>query len=197
MSVNQAHKGGEGGISGLSRRSAITGGVAALAALMLRHGHAEALQAARQDSRHEFANTLADLVLPDTATPGAGKADAGAFVLLALDHQMGGLTPELLTRVQAHLDGQVAGSFLQLPRDGAEKQLEALDQQAYSQREPAASSVEHAWQRIKSAIVSGYYTSEIGASQELIYEPVPGHFADIQLTPNFKCRSNDGFGGAL
>ena len=50
---------------------------------------------------------------------------------------------------------------------------------------------------MKSAIIAGYYTSQIGASQELVYEPVPGSDANIELTPDYRSRSNEGFGGSL
>ena len=75
--------------------------------------------------------------------------------------------------------------------------LAALDAAAFASPEPAADSAEFAWRHLKAAIVAGYYTSEIGASQELVYEPVPGRFENIRLTPDFRSRSNDGFGGTL
>ncbi len=187
----------ESGRPELSRRLVVAGGLSALAALMLREANATSLNEARSDSRHDFANYLADLVLPRTASPGAASANVGAFVLLALDHQMGGLTPQFLSRVHDYLKLQAGGDFMQVPRARAESLLEALDKNAYAQREPAVDTVEHAWRRIKAAIVAGYYTSQIGASEELVYEPVPGRFANIKLTPDFKCRSNDGFGGSL
>jgi hypothetical protein len=51
---------------------------------------------------------------------------------------------------------------------------------------------------LKPAIIAGYYTSQIGASQELVYEPVPGpRRANFVLTAEYRSRSNEDFGGTL
>jgi len=55
----------------------------------------------------------------------------------------------------------------------------------------------YAWRRIKAAIVAGYYTSEAGASHELVYEPVPGHGGNITMDATYRARSNEGFGGRI
>ena len=48
------------------------------------------------------------------------------------------------------------------------------------------------WPRLKGLILIGYYTSEIGASQELRYILVPGHFdPDVPLEPGDRAWSSD------
>ena len=65
--------------------------------------------------------------------------------------------------------------------------LTALDAEAFA---PGAG--DHPWKAIKAAILTGYYTSEIGASQELQYEHVPGRFdPDLPLTPGYRAWSSD------
>jgi glucoside 3-dehydrogenase (cytochrome c) hitch-hiker subunit len=183
----------------LSRREMISAGIAALALLMLRTAPADAAARARAaaDPRHAFADRLADLVIPDTATPGAAKANVALFVLLALDHGMGGMSSVRLERVRKQLDDASGGDFIKVPAARAAQLLGELDRSAFAEVRPAPDSVAAAWRHLKAAIVAGYYTSEIGASKELIYEPVPGKFANITLTAEFTSRSNDGFGGSL
>jgi len=184
---------------GLSRRAMISVSVASLAALMLRAAPADAAakERAAADPRHAFTDRLAALVIPDTSTPGAAKASVATFVLLALDHGMGGMSPVLLERVRKQLDEAAGQDFNKMSGVRGAQLLAAFDRSAFAAPSPAADSAEAAWRHIKSAIVAGYYTSEIGASKELVYEPVPGKFENLQLTADFRSRSNDGFGGSL
>jgi hypothetical protein len=110
---------------------------------------------------------------------------------------MGGLSPVLLERVHKQLNNASGGDFIKLSVARAARLLGELDRSSFADVRPAPDSVAAAWRHLKSAIVAGYYTSEIGASKDLIYEPVPGKFANITLTPEFISRSNDGFGGSL
>jgi len=203
--------------SELSRRRMLGGAVGMLVALMVRG--APLARAAQQDPRLALANRLCDLVIPETDTPGGSKAGAGAFVLLAIDHRMNALDDAAWLAVREHLDAAAGGDFLKLPLERQSHLLESLDSRAFAQPQspppspaspspttlisaaPGASSAgaaELAWQRLKPAIIAGYYTSQIGASQELVYEPVPGpERRNFTLTADYRARSNEGFGGAL
>ncbi len=185
-----------------SRRGVLKASVGALATLMLGASDAAELVAPvrRRDSRRRLVTCLADLVLPPTSTPGAGASQTVDFVLLALDQRMSDLHPEMLKTVQQALDRAARGRFMMLPRARQASVLEAFDHDCY--REAAApSEASHAWQRLKTVIATGYYTSEVGASEELVFDPVPGGFHNIELTPGFRCTSNagffNGFAGAL
>jgi hypothetical protein len=184
----------------LNRRDLLKGGVAALAALMLDAAgavHAAEKTGLRADPRYAFADRISDLVIPTTDTPGASAAHVADFVLLAVDRGMGEMKPGMLQQVRESLDTAAGGSFLRLPRARQATLLARLDKAAYAANDPAAGTVAHSWRRVKTAIVAGYYTSEIGASKELVYEPVPGPYRNIKLTPSFRNRSNDGFGSDL
>lgn len=187
--------------STLSRRQALGAGAALLAGMVVDIAWLEEARAQqgelRRDPRHAFADRVSDLVIPETDTPGASAAGVGAFVLLAVDRGMSGLTPGLLERVRTALDSAAGGSFMGLSRDRQEIVLSAFDLRAFATERPDAASAEFAWRRIKSAICGGYYTSEIGATRELVYEPVPGSTRHFRLTPDFRVRSNDALGGAL
>lgn len=187
----------------LSRRDLLAASVAALAGLMLeaaaqaapRHGSGPRRAA---DPRHAFADRLSDLVIPATDTPGATQAKVADFLLLALDRHLGSLEPAQLERVRAALDGspESGGRFLALPRRHQQSLLAAFDARSYAGPH-AAGTAEADWPHLKAAILAGYYTSEIGASKELVYDPVPGTRENIRLTPAFRMFSNQGFGGVV
>jgi Gluconate 2-dehydrogenase subunit 3 len=183
----------------LSRRTVLGGTVATFMSLMLaRAGAAPTAQRSSSDPRYAFAERLCDLVIPDTDTPGGAKARAAEFVLLAVDHAMNDLDGTALAAVREALQ-PAGGDFLQLVPAEQARLLEALDARAFARSgSGSVGSPELAWQRLKPAIIAGYYTSEIGASQELVYEPVPGpERGNFTLTPEYRSRSNEGFGGTL
>lgn len=187
--------------NGISRRDALGAGAAGLLGILVDpylFATARAQGASlERDPRYPFADRLCDLAIPATDTPGAAAAGVAGFVLLVLDRRMGDLQAGMLDAVRGALDASGNADFLQLPPAKQAELLALLDQRAYAGDKPPAASAEYAWRRIKAAIVAGYYTSEIGATQELVYEPVPGAFRSFKLTADFRARSNDGFGGTL
>lgn len=65
--------------------------------------------------------------------------------------------------------------------------LEAYDAAAF-----APDQKDHPWKKIKALILTGYYTSEVGASRELQYELVPGRFdPDLPLPADNRSWSSD------
>ncbi len=147
---------------------------------------------------------VSQLVIPRTKTPGAGDVGAGDFVLLALAHGLeksrepwAGEGQSTFLRVDGslrmadwlehELNQRVGGDFLR--RDGAAraKALAALDVEAF-----AESAAPSPWKVITGLVLTGYYTSEAGGSQELRYELVPGHYeAKVQLKPGDAAFSSD------
>jgi len=176
------------------------GAVAALVGLMVaRLPAVRAAQPPGRDPRYALVERLCDLVIPQTDTPGGAGTDAAQFVLLAIDHGMNGLDASSLELVSHALQAAAGGDFLNLPPMQQSRLLEALDARAFA-RAPTAvpGSPEMAWRSLKPALVAGYYTSEIGASRELVYEPVPGpERGNFVLTPDYRSRSNEDFGGTL
>ncbi|MBC2666703.1 gluconate 2-dehydrogenase subunit 3 family protein [Novosphingobium flavum] len=181
-------------------RRALLGAAGALAVLMMQPGWIAVARAqegaTRRDPRFAFADRLCDLTIPATDTPGASAAGVPAFVLMALDEGMHGLKPEMLDRVMARLDGDAQGMFLGKSVNVQLNLLTGLDRAAYASRPADPLGAEAAWRRIKSAIVAGYYASEVGASQELVYEPAAGTSENIVMPADYRARSNEGHGGA-
>ena len=123
----------------------------------------------------ELVASIAEEIIPETDTPGARAADVHVFIdkMLAehyppADKQrvLDGLT-ELDTRSR-----QACGRpFIRCSADEHRALLTRIDQEAFAnQREP------YWFRTLKELTVLGYYTSEIGATQELRHVAVPGRF---------------------
>jgi hypothetical protein len=198
--------------AGWNRRGLIGG--AALAALVLGVPSGYYLlnrldpDDAPTDRQRALMKSVAEHVLPRTATPGAGDTGTGDFVLVALAHGLEGtrrpLDPktspvpvaDFLRRdgslrhtdwLARELDSRAGGDWTGRPPAERAKILAALDAVAF-----AAGVDAHPWRQIKALILTGYYTSQAGASQELQYELTPGRFdPKIPLLPGARAWSSD------
>lgn len=132
--------------------------------------------------------TLCDLVIPDTDTPGARSAGVPAFLTLALQHGFAGATVEDRVQIETLVNAAAGGSFVTLPRAQQQAVLTRVDAAEFAR----AGSV---WPRIKKLVLMGYYTSEIGAARELQYQLVPGRFdPDLPVKPGERAWSSDWVG---
>lgn len=157
------------------------------------------------DRQRLLMKDVSQLVIPRSATPGAGEVGAGDFAIVALAHGLDGSRTPLkdpsayarfarndgsirhVAWLEKELDSRAGGDFLKSPSDKRFTTLKALDAEAFASRES-----ESPWKAVKGLILTGYYTSEVGGAQELRYEPVPGRFdPDLPLTPDFRAISND------
>ncbi|WP_044559168.1 gluconate 2-dehydrogenase subunit 3 family protein [Azospirillum sp. B4] len=200
---------GNRGGSGAGRRQFLMGLAAAGAALtpatlwaQARSG-AGAASPGLMPSQRALLDRVCDLTIPDSDTPGALAAGVPAFVALALAHGLegagapvpaarftGGAGPDgatVLDWLTFELDLKTGGAFLAAAPTSQVQALAALDGAAYvpgGERSP--------WRVLKGLIVTGYYTSEAGASRELQYELVPGHWdPDVPVGPHARAWSND------
>ena len=168
--------------SPISRRSVLLG-CASLAALPW-------FNAAAQSDK-DLLGLVGELLIPTTATRGAGGAETTGFVLQAVAHGMQGARPDLLSRLGGELDRYCDGAFLAAQPERRRAALERLDREAFG-------GTPSAWPQVKTLLLMGYYTSEEGASRELDYDLVPGRFEpDIPLRPGQKALSNDWTGVAI
>lgn len=130
------------------------------------------------DSLVQTLDAVCELVLPATETPGAKEVGVTQWLLLATKQGLLETHIDHLYEFEHHLN--TAGRFTEQPDENRRAILSAIDDLAFNNR---SSKPEAAlWKKIKTMILIGYYTSEIGASQELHYELVPGRF--LPDTPN-------------
>jgi len=129
---------------------------------------------------------VCDLVIPDTDTPGARAVGVPRFVTLAMARGVAGSSPDDRSKLESLLRDAAGGaSFVALTPARQQEVLSAVDQSAYSERNSV-------WARMKSLILIGYYTSEVGATQELHYQLVPGRYdPDVPVKPGDRASSND------
>ncbi len=175
-----------------------------LAALKLSDLPADLAPSARQ---RLLLKEVSQQVIPRTGTAGAGELGVGDFVILALAHGLEGArklvppaAPQSLKAhrradgsldhvrwLEAELDARGGGDFLGLGAAERVAALTGLDAEAF-----AEGVKDHPWRTIKGLILTGYYTSEVGGSQELNFELVPGRYdPDLPVTAQTRAYSSD------
>ena len=121
---------------------------------------------------------ITEQIIPETDTPGAAAAHVNEFVDLMLsdwypeeerDHFLAGL---------ALLDDQAqamfAKSYSECSGDEQNTLLSALEES--ESNDESSSDLPGFFRMIKELTIVGYYTSEIGATQELQYIAVPARY---------------------
>lgn len=175
-----------------------------LAALKLSDLPADEAPTARQ---RLLMKEVSQLVLPRTATAGAGDVGVGDFVILALAHGLEKArmvvpqgAPQALKAhrradgsldhvrwLEAELDARSGSDFLKMAEADRTTTLLALDVAAF-----AEGVKDHPWRTVKALILTGYYTSREGGSEELRFELVPGrHDPDVPVLPATRAFSSD------
>ena len=120
---------------------------------------------------------VADVIIPETDTPGAKEAGADAFIVRVMRdcHELkeqeafyAGLARIDTAAREAHQE-----NFVDLSPDQKVAVLEK-----FADAEPGF------FRQLKALTVTGYFTSEIGATQALDYLPIPGKFeGDVPMKP--------------
>jgi hypothetical protein len=178
----------------LSRRDVLISSAATVVALSASPASiwAEA-QKAKATPLRALLDDLCDAVIPATTTAGARAAGVGAFVESAAAHGMSGASAALLPQFAKALDARADGAYLQQSEERRHALLADID--AWTFAKPEDQTLPEAlrqWPRLKGLIVIGYYTSEIGASEELRYILTPGRFdPDVPLRPDDRAWSSD------
>jgi len=131
---------------------------------------------------------LANTIIPDTDTPGAVAAGV-PDVIQNLASEWA--TPDARAGWRAVVDGvnsqlgEGERGFAELPAEAQNTALAAFDAAAYGD---GATDLHKGYRDVKSTIATAYYMSEVGATQELRYEAVPGEwkgcipFSDVGRT---------------
>lgn len=143
------------------------------------------------EDRLHFIATLASIVIPDTDTPGAGSVAVAQWVSSSLERGMRGGSSKTLAELEKQLDGLVEGALFR--KSTPSRQLAALKElDDRLEFVPDAASAKTPWGAVKSLVLRAYYNSEVGASKELQYEPVPGRFDPrLPMKPGDRAWSTD------
>jgi hypothetical protein len=120
-----------------------------------------------------------DVILPQTDSPAASAADTHYFIDLAIPACA---SPAAQKTFRAGLAAMVESGFAEQPVAGQVAWLQAR----------AAADMPHDYDAsffkiLKDYTLTGYFLSEMGATQALAYERVPGgYWGDLPLAPNQK-----------
>ena len=120
----------------------------------------------------DLLNAIGETILPTTpGSPGAGSIGIGRFILVMANEF---LAPEIGDALrQALREMRASPSWRDFENQSAAERESLL--LAYQRRAGMESTGNH-FQLIKELTLLGYFTSEIGATQALRYDPVPGHY---------------------
>ncbi len=119
----------------------------------------------------ELVATMAELIIPTTDTPGARAANVNEFVDILLtdfhpiedrDRFLAGLAD-----ADAKATAEYGALFVDCTGDQQVALLTQMEDEAYAARRPGGDP--HFFIMMKEMTLTGYYTSEIGATQELEY----------------------------
>ncbi len=115
---------------------------------------------------------LGEIIIPTTDTPGAIAAGVHDFINHFMVYCASKEEQQALQVVLTRINSSGNKPFLLL---GKEQQIELLNNMEQA-RNGFNQSDRDGFKQLKALVVFGYYTSEIGASQELAYLAIPGGY---------------------
>jgi hypothetical protein len=132
------------------------------------------------DAQMRTVRDIAERIIPATDTPGAAAARVDEFIDLMLaewyddDGRVRFLDGLLLVEGRSH--ARHAAAFADLTAAQQTALLEELDAEVEALRVVRTPIDAHFFQQMKWLTVHGYYTSEVGVTQELQWMPIPGGY---------------------
>jgi hypothetical protein len=126
---------------------------------------------------------MADTILPETDTPGAKAAKVHEYITIVVEECF---AP---TRRQPFWDGLEATDRQCVMMHGQSFiSCSGAERTSFFQKLQSEQSEQGTfWFQLKSLTLSGYFSSEIGASQALAYDPIPGGWIpDMKTDANTK-----------
>jgi hypothetical protein len=139
----------------------------------------QALAALNEHQAHTVA-TIAEHIIPETDTPGARAARVEAFIDLLLAEWFDDDERVEFLRGLANVDTRSLNLFGTVFVRATEPEqvalLRGLDAELTALREAGAEPEDHFFHRMKWLTLYGYYTSEIGQTQELGAAIIPGRY---------------------
>jgi hypothetical protein len=130
--------------------------------------------------QNETAAIIADLIIPKTDTPGARDAGVPGFIDVMLAEWADDDQRKFFTEGLANVDERSRAAFTKdfiacTPAQQSEI-LQDLDYELARLRDIKSDTSKNFFQAMKWLTLTGYYTSEVGATAELHYRVVPGRY---------------------
>ncbi len=124
----------------------------------------------------KLVDAIADMIIPETDTPGAKSAFIGRFVdamMDTVDADMQAYVLSALTNFDL-ISNEVNGTaFIKSGKGGQRKVFDTMIAEIQSDHNKD-DAPPHIFHIMKEATIFGFFTSEVGAKQCLIYDPKPG-----------------------
>jgi Gluconate 2-dehydrogenase subunit 3 len=123
----------------------------------------------------ELLAEVAETIVPTTDTPGAKAAGVVPVIKKIVADCLESADQNRFFTGLESIDGKASGLLKKgFTACSAAERLQVL--QAVEQDYTADKTAHAYWMQIKGLVVSTYFTSEIGCTQALRYEPVPGRY---------------------
>lgn len=155
---------------------------------------------------HALLAAMAERIIPATDTPGAIEAGVPEFISEIVQHWYTNAERKIFiegcTRTNTLSREQFSLSFVELPGGQQDQILSQLEAEAGRPQMAMGISLETNlgedlsafFHKLKELVVVGYYTSEIGATQELLYDSMPMTYqGDIPLADVGRSWFGNGF----
>jgi len=182
----------------LERMAMVTGGAISLTILSacdngvsVREGAENLNLKALNEVQFDLVGDIADAIIPDTETLGAKSVNVHYLIdeLAAnwmMDEERVAFLDDL-TALDNRIKSELGKSFSKLDQLGRGKVLDQLGAEmiAAGQIKSGLGDItnsddlgerKHVYLELRELIIFGYYTSEVGASEELSYDPIPGKY---------------------
>lgn len=133
------------------------------------------------EAQNEMVTVLSERIIPATDTPGAEAAKVNEFIDHMLTNWNTDQEKEHFLEGLGHVDElsnqEFDGNFVDLEQADQVSLMEQLEQEAIDNPNPIPDSdIKPFFSMLKEFTIVGYYTSEIGASEELKSNIVPGYY---------------------
>lgn len=129
----------------------------------------------------DFLGNIADVILPETATPGAKEAGVGAFIPVMVrdcyTEEDQKIFVEGLTKLEEASKKTYNKTFENLSFEERTELIKGIDKETneyHASKKPE--EPKHYFRMIKELTLLGFFTSELGATKALRYNPIPGRF---------------------
>lgn len=128
---------------------------------------------------YQALGTIADIIIPETDTPGAKEAGVDQFIDSALSTYLEDKDKDLfiggLNQINEDSLSTYETPFADLDLEKQTQIVQAMDQKAYEDLQ-AGVQPRPFFTGLKQMVLTGYYMSEIGATQELRWIAAPGRY---------------------
>ncbi len=130
--------------------------------------------------QREAVSAIAEAIIPETDTPGANEAGVVEFIEMIVSEWLRPAERERFMRGLAHIDEHTeALTGVRFAHAGEAHQvavLSGMEAEGRALMERDEDVPTPFFHQVRGLVLSGYYTSEIGMKEELLWQPIPGRF---------------------